>query len=134
MLKLIYPDPAKLKAAGVKPVASISLQWTDRSTLSRYGQGVLLYGKSSDTFDGASFRAARDHFGARLVYSGLERHQITGALGVPLVELGIIEAYTQAEYARRKGVSRQYIGELIAAGRIPVLKIGEFVFVPQSGY
>jgi len=92
MIKLIYPNPSLLKAAGVKPVASVSLRWTDRHPQSSYGQGVLLYGKTSDIFDGASFRAARDHFGARLIYSGIERRKICGALGVPLDEPGIIEA------------------------------------------
>lgn len=92
MIKLIYPDPAKLKAAGVKPVASISLRWTDRHPQSSCGQEVLLYGKTSDIFDGASFRAAQDNFGAQLIYNGISRAKICGALGVPLDEPGIIEA------------------------------------------
>ena len=129
MIKLIYPDPAKLKSAGVKPVASVSLRWTDRHPQSHYGGGVLLYGKSSDIFDGQAFRAARDHFGAQFVYSGIDRRKICGALGVPVNEPGIVEAYTQSDYAALKGVSRQYIGQLLAAGKIKTIKIGELVFV-----
>ncbi|MFA5350902.1 MAG: hypothetical protein WC357_06210 [Candidatus Omnitrophota bacterium] len=129
MIKLIYPDPAKLKAAGVKPVASVSLRWTDRHPQSSYGQGVLLYGKSSDIFDGQSFRAARDHFGAQLVYNDIELRKISSALGVPQDEPGIIEAYTQAGYAALKSVSRQYIGELVAAGKLRTIRLGELVFV-----
>lgn len=92
MIKIIYPDPAKLKAAGVKPVASVSLRWTDRHPQSSYGVGVLLYKASSEVFDGQAFRAARDNFGAQLVYNGISRVRICGALGVPLNEPGIIEA------------------------------------------
>jgi hypothetical protein len=89
----------------------------------------LLYDKTADIFDGASFRAARDNFGARLVHSVISRQRVCGALGVPLTEPGIIEGYTQSGWAVRTNVSRQYVNEQVIAKKIKTVKIGEHEFI-----
>lgn len=129
MIKLIYPDPDKLKLAGAKPVSAVSLRWTDNHPQSHYGLGVLLYNKSPDIFDGAAFRAARDIFGAQLIYNGIEHRLICSSLGVPQKELGVIEGYTQSDYARLKKVSRQYINEQLLAEKLQTIKIGVYEFI-----
>jgi hypothetical protein len=129
MIKLYYPYPNKLKSSGAKPTGSVSLRWTDQHSQSHYDHGVLLYDKSSDIFDGAALRAARDIFGARLVYNGIERRNICGALGVPQDEPGIIEAYTQAQWAERNKISRQAVNEQIERGKLKTILIGEHILI-----
>lgn len=55
--------PYVLHIPGKTPM---SLRWTVHDGRSRYGQGVLCYRNSRDILDGATFRALRDGFGARL--------------------------------------------------------------------
>jgi len=45
---------------------SRSLRWTVHDSRSSYGAGVLLYARSSDVLDGATFRRLRDERGAWL--------------------------------------------------------------------
>lgn len=133
MIKLIYPDKQKLRETGVVPVSTVSLRWTDKHPQSSYGCGVLLYGKTGDIFDGVSYRAARALFGAVLVYNGLSRKKICGALGVTQSDDGIIEAYTIDQIAKLREVSRQYIYQLIQRDKIASIKFGDSFFVlPQA--
>lgn len=55
--------PYILHIPGERPRA---LRWTTAHPASSYGGGVLLFGKSSELLDGATFRALRDGRGARL--------------------------------------------------------------------
>lgn len=53
--------PTRLHIPGER---SRSLRWTDKHSMSSYGNGVLLYRNGSDILDGYGFRKLRDGRGA----------------------------------------------------------------------
>ena len=63
---------------------SRALQWTDNHSLSSYGVGVLLYRKTANELDGATFRMLRDTAGAWLETD--KPDQARRALRLPLGE------------------------------------------------
>lgn len=125
VIKLYYPDATQLLLAGAKPASSITLRYNVRHPAAESGGGVLVYHHSKTVFDGQAFRAARDNFGAVLVYNSYPRHIVCAALRVPLEEKSIIEAYTQAQWAEMKKISRQAVNEQVAAKKLKTLEIGE---------
>ncbi len=55
--------PYRLHVRGEPPKA---LRWTVHDSRSSYGAGVLLFARTSNVLDGATFRRLRDHHGAWL--------------------------------------------------------------------
>jgi len=132
MIKLIFPNPAKLKEVGIIPVSVVALRWTTDHPASHYGLGVLLRKYGSEIVDGATFRAARDNFGAVIV-TDMSRGKICGALGVPQDEPGIVDGViTPMRYAEDHDLSRQYVHEMIQTGKLPAQKIGENWFIKNN--
>lgn len=92
------------------------------------GKGAILEADGK-LFTREKFRAGRNHFGAVLV--GANKWKICEALNVPIDETGILEGYTETEYAKSVRKSRQYISQAIKAGKIPAVKIGKTWIVTE---
>lgn len=83
---LILPADA---AARLEMPERSELIWTTKHPQSHYGLGVML-DKDDEIFDGATFRAWRDGFGARIETDQPEK--VCRALGLPIGEPGIVKA------------------------------------------
>lgn len=85
MIRLTYPDGR-----------SVPLRWTDQSSASSHGLGVLMRRRSSQVIDGAYFAQMVREEGARIVCTDEhEARRCAGALG--FAALGLPESVIAVE-------------------------------------
>lgn len=124
-VRFIIPEEAR---NGMKVFAGRQVQpmiFREDSLAGQFDAGAIFH--EGRLFTREEFLACHNSFGAVMVAP--DRKAVERALGLASGHAGIVQGFTEAEYAKKVGKTRQTIQKAVKTGRLPAVKIGKINIV-----